>query len=169
MWHILFSLIASTHLESGLNGCLGVNRFESLLMGTNRKRGGLACCMLATNKAGAVRTHLGLFFHTLSIRVVLRAAHPVPNAQRLTLASRYHKLMPDLLARPLFREWQCFCSEACLCRSWRSQIHSNDASLQEKTTVLCWMPFVSVLIRSETVYKWLCWFILWLWVSSIVW
>lgn len=80
---LFYPLIASTHLESGQNGCLGVNRFESLLMGTNGKGARLACCMLAINRQVLSGLIWGFSFVHCPLRFPLRAAHPVPNAQRL--------------------------------------------------------------------------------------
>lgn len=52
-------VIVSIYLELSLNGCLGVNWFERLLMGTNCRPGQLACFMFSINLPGAVKAYLG--------------------------------------------------------------------------------------------------------------
>lgn len=52
-------VIVSIYLELSLNGCLGVNWFERLLMGTNCRPGQLACFMFSIKNPGAVKAYLG--------------------------------------------------------------------------------------------------------------
>lgn len=47
MWLYPPSVIVSIYLELSLNGCLGVNWFERLLMGTEGRPGQLACFMFS--------------------------------------------------------------------------------------------------------------------------